>query len=314
MNPDNGGPFPDGSHKINDITNCNDRDKKVNNVYPLDGDTTSCDICGKIFSGVNQKFLIRRHRLTHTGERKFSCHLCPYQANQSGNLTRHLRFVHHTSQDSSRFDSHEEHPKNDPVESKRSQNVSLQSNTSKHSFSREKDSNDNQYINRLSLVANHPMTHSARQIFDSTLRYSTQMDHSKKAQLARSLTVGTPPFSEHQLSLSNNIFPISISKLNDRKEYYFPSKSSALSEPSSKKCTNVLSVSTTNISENSINKMSTVQSSNARSRQSTNTVDDSIICLDSPSPPSDVIHSKKLSKYVKSDASNSDEDCITNKD
>ncbi|XP_066964693.1 longitudinals lacking protein, isoforms H/M/V-like isoform X3 [Macrobrachium rosenbergii] len=55
---------------------------------------SSCDVCGKQFHGCNQRFLLRRHLLTHTGERRHSCPYCSYQANQAGNLNRHIRNLH----------------------------------------------------------------------------------------------------------------------------------------------------------------------------------------------------------------------------
>lgn len=79
--------------------------------YPADSESSTCDVCGKLFGGVNQKFLLRRHLLTHTGERRFSCHLCSYQANQSGNLRRHIRFVHSSSQDTDKEVTCENHAK-----------------------------------------------------------------------------------------------------------------------------------------------------------------------------------------------------------
>lgn len=58
------------------------------------GGGSVCGVCGKVFHGTNQKFLLRRHILTHTGERRHGCPYCSYQANQAGNLNRHIRNLH----------------------------------------------------------------------------------------------------------------------------------------------------------------------------------------------------------------------------
>ena len=53
-----------------------------------------CLLCSKSFYGVNKKFLLNRHMITHTGEKPFQCPQCPYRANVSSNLTRHIRSIH----------------------------------------------------------------------------------------------------------------------------------------------------------------------------------------------------------------------------
>lgn len=61
------------------------------------GDISSplpCPECGRKFHGLNKKFLLTRHMVTHTGEKPFQCPQCPYRANVSSNLTRHLRTIH----------------------------------------------------------------------------------------------------------------------------------------------------------------------------------------------------------------------------
>ena len=68
-----------------------------------------CDFCGRKFYGANQKFLLRRHRNTHSGERKFPCQFCPYRANQSCNLLRHIKFVHGQSNSPSKHGLSEDH-------------------------------------------------------------------------------------------------------------------------------------------------------------------------------------------------------------
>ncbi|XP_042875501.1 longitudinals lacking protein, isoforms A/B/D/L-like isoform X1 [Penaeus japonicus] len=58
------------------------------------GSPLPCPECGREFHGLNKKFLLTRHMITHTGEKPFQCPYCPYRANVSSNLTRHLRTVH----------------------------------------------------------------------------------------------------------------------------------------------------------------------------------------------------------------------------
>ncbi|XP_050728504.1 longitudinals lacking protein, isoforms H/M/V-like isoform X4 [Eriocheir sinensis] len=65
--------------------------------YSGSGDVASplpCPQCGREFHGLNKKFLLTRHMVTHTGEKPYQCPQCPYRANVSSNLTRHLRTVH----------------------------------------------------------------------------------------------------------------------------------------------------------------------------------------------------------------------------
>ncbi|KAF2368658.1 Zinc finger C2H2-type, partial [Trinorchestia longiramus] len=54
----------------------------------------TCDQCGKIFHGANRKFLLSRHKITHTGRRPYQCPFCSYCANVSSNLLRHIRCIH----------------------------------------------------------------------------------------------------------------------------------------------------------------------------------------------------------------------------
>ncbi|MPC49210.1 Zinc finger protein 148 [Portunus trituberculatus] len=45
-----------------------------------------CFTCGKSFYGFNRKFLLKRHMITHTGEKPFQCPHCPHRANLKQNL------------------------------------------------------------------------------------------------------------------------------------------------------------------------------------------------------------------------------------
>ncbi|KAK4309643.1 hypothetical protein Pmani_018754 [Petrolisthes manimaculis] len=54
----------------------------------------TCQVCGKIFSGKNQRQLLRRHSLIHTGEKPHACPNCPYRTNQKCNLNMHIATVH----------------------------------------------------------------------------------------------------------------------------------------------------------------------------------------------------------------------------
>jgi len=54
----------------------------------------SCPTCGKMFLGKNQRQLLRRHALIHTGEKPHGCAHCPYRTNQKCNLNMHIATVH----------------------------------------------------------------------------------------------------------------------------------------------------------------------------------------------------------------------------
>ncbi|XP_018023144.1 protein tramtrack, beta isoform isoform X16 [Hyalella azteca] len=51
----------------------------------------NCEICGRHFDHKNN---FRKHYMTHTGEKPFSCHLCAYTSVQKVNLTKHLMSRH----------------------------------------------------------------------------------------------------------------------------------------------------------------------------------------------------------------------------
>jgi len=50
-----------------------------------------CDLCPQAFSA---RAHLATHRLIHTGEKPFVCHLCEYRSNQNCNLKRHLKKMH----------------------------------------------------------------------------------------------------------------------------------------------------------------------------------------------------------------------------
>lgn len=53
-----------------------------------------CPVCGKAFTGDKFKFRLGRHMIIHTGEKPYSCPMCPYRGNIRSNLTRHLALQH----------------------------------------------------------------------------------------------------------------------------------------------------------------------------------------------------------------------------
>lgn len=58
------------------------------------GVCVKCQTCGKTFYGFNRKFLLKRHMITHTGEKPFHCPHCPHRANLKQNLEVHIKRKH----------------------------------------------------------------------------------------------------------------------------------------------------------------------------------------------------------------------------
>jgi hypothetical protein len=53
-----------------------------------------CDICGRAFT---QGGDMRKHRLTHTGERAYKCEMCDFSSNKRKTLNEHQHAVHPNS-------------------------------------------------------------------------------------------------------------------------------------------------------------------------------------------------------------------------
>ncbi len=51
-----------------------------------------CQICGKKFS---QRYELKKHKQTHTGERKFVCNECGKSFAQNGGLSAHIKVCYH---------------------------------------------------------------------------------------------------------------------------------------------------------------------------------------------------------------------------
>ena len=52
---------------------------------------SQCPLCRKI---MKERWMIKRHLLLHTGEKPYSCSLCPYASNQKDALKRHFNRKH----------------------------------------------------------------------------------------------------------------------------------------------------------------------------------------------------------------------------
>jgi hypothetical protein len=60
-------------------------DSEAEEKSPKKGRTKAmCNICGNLYAELSS------HMKIHTGEKKYSCHLCPKTFTQSGHLTRHI--------------------------------------------------------------------------------------------------------------------------------------------------------------------------------------------------------------------------------
>jgi len=57
-------------------------------------EAVNCQVCNKVFYGVNRKFLLKRHLITHSGEKPFECPYCDHKANIKQNLDNHIRRKH----------------------------------------------------------------------------------------------------------------------------------------------------------------------------------------------------------------------------
>lgn len=49
-----------------------------------------CPVCGKRFLGRNRRQNLEHHLVTHTGERRYPCPLCPHRAAHKWHLKTHL--------------------------------------------------------------------------------------------------------------------------------------------------------------------------------------------------------------------------------
>ncbi|XP_034249713.1 zinc finger protein 705F-like [Thrips palmi] len=58
---------------------------------PAAANPLQCNTCGVVLSSTSN---LKRHFMTHTGERPFRCQVCGVTYTQSNNLKRHYMFTH----------------------------------------------------------------------------------------------------------------------------------------------------------------------------------------------------------------------------
>ncbi|XP_052122649.1 zinc finger protein 70-like [Frankliniella occidentalis] len=58
---------------------------------PATGNPLQCSTCGVVVSSTSN---LKRHFMTHTGERPYRCTVCGVTYTQSNNLKRHYMFTH----------------------------------------------------------------------------------------------------------------------------------------------------------------------------------------------------------------------------